>query len=123
LFAVIGVTYGNVDANTFNIPDYRGEFLRGWDHGAANEPDRASRTNRGDGTTGDNIGTKQASQYKSHSHSTALYNNNGSGTGNRVEEILSYQATTGSAGTSSSGGNETRPRNVNVMPCIRYTGN
>lgn len=69
LFTAIGVTYGAGDGSTtFNLPDYRGYFLRGWDHGSGNDPDAASRTNRGDGTTGDNVGTKQTDQYSSHSH-------------------------------------------------------
>ena len=68
LFAVIGTTYGNVDANTFNVPDYRGEFLRGWDNGSGNDPDAASRTDAGGGGTGDNIGTKQPSSFQGHFH-------------------------------------------------------
>ena len=61
LFAALGTVYGVGDGSTtFALPDYRGRFLRGWDHGAAVDPDRATRTNRGDGITGDNVGTKQA---------------------------------------------------------------
>lgn len=60
LFAYLGTTYGAGDgSSTFNLPDYRGEFLRGFDNGAGNDPNAASRTDRGDGTTGDNVGTKQ----------------------------------------------------------------
>lgn len=34
LFAEIGTVWGIGDGvNTFNVPDLRGEFLRGWDHG------------------------------------------------------------------------------------------
>lgn len=34
LFAAIGTTFGAGDGeNTFNLPDLRGEFLRGWDDG------------------------------------------------------------------------------------------
>ena len=33
LFAVIGTTYGAVDGNSFNVPDLRGEFIRGFDDG------------------------------------------------------------------------------------------
>ena len=34
LFAIIGTTYGAGDGiTTFNIPDLRGEFIRGWDNG------------------------------------------------------------------------------------------
>lgn len=33
LFAVIGATYGPSNETTFTLPDLRGEFVRGWDHG------------------------------------------------------------------------------------------
>ncbi|CAI8813467.1 tail fiber protein [Chryseobacterium sp. IT-36CA2] len=33
LFSVIGITYGTGDGSTtFNLPDLRGEFIRGWDN-------------------------------------------------------------------------------------------
>lgn len=62
LFAAIGDTYGVGDGSTtFNLPDLRGQFLRGYDHGAGTDPDAASRTDSGDGTTtGDNVGTQQS---------------------------------------------------------------
>jgi len=40
--------------------DARGRNIRVWDHGAGVDPDAASRTDRGDGTTGDHPGTLQA---------------------------------------------------------------
>lgn len=124
LFAVIGETHGEGDnSTTFNLPDYRGEFLRGWDHGASRDPDKASRTapNTG-GATGDNVGSKQTSQYAAHTHgpgSGSQFRNFSSGESN------SLSTTTGgnnglSTVTASSGGNETRPRNVNVMYVIVY---
>jgi phage-related tail fiber protein len=69
LFAKIGTTHGIGDnSTTFNVPDYRGFFLRGWSHGSGNDPDAASRTNRGDGVTGDRVGTGQGSMYTAHQH-------------------------------------------------------
>jgi microcystin-dependent protein len=69
LFAVIAETYGNGNGTTtFNLPDLRGEFIRGWDNSAGTDPDAASRTDRGDATTGDNVGTKQASAFALHGH-------------------------------------------------------
>jgi microcystin-dependent protein len=60
LFALIGTKYGVGDnVTTFNVPDARGLFLRIQDAGAGVDPDAASRTDRGDGTIGDNVGTKQ----------------------------------------------------------------
>ncbi len=39
--------------------DGRGMFERQWAHGSDNDPDRAGRTNRGDGVNGDRVGTRQ----------------------------------------------------------------
>lgn len=60
LYNVIGGQYGSVDANHFNLPDLRGMFLRGWDHGRGIDVNSSARTNRGDGTTGDHTGTIEA---------------------------------------------------------------
>jgi len=69
LFALIGVMYGSGDGSTtFNLPDYRGRFLRGVDNGSGRDPNAASRLNRGDGTTGDNVGTLQDDIALSHQH-------------------------------------------------------
>lgn len=70
LFALIGVTYGNGNGTTtFNLPDYRGQFLRGNDSGAGIDPDAGTRLDRGDGTTGDVVGSKQNGALASHLHS------------------------------------------------------
>lgn len=69
LFAVLGTTYGAGNGSTtFNLPDYRGQFLRGLDSGAGNDPDAVTRTDRGDGTTGDAVGTTQDDEMSSHLH-------------------------------------------------------
>lgn len=94
------------------LPDMRGRFLRSWAHGSANDPDRASRTARvGDGLTGDNVGTYQDDQYRSHTHSyTASSANQVSGNSGSNQGGSNAGASTGA-----SGGNETRPININVM--------
>ena len=62
LFAVIGTIYGVGDGVlTFNVPDYRGEFLRGWDHGRGVDPAR---------TLGGLATEFQPDGMKSHSHGT-----------------------------------------------------
>lgn len=112
LHAVIGYDYGGSGLN-FNVPDLRGEFIRGWDNTAGNDPDAAGRTDRGDGTTGDNVGTKQDDEYESHRHSDigqALGDADGSPGG---------QGFNGSHNTGFAGGNETRPRNVYMHYCIK----
>jgi hypothetical protein len=57
LFDAIGTAHGG-DGTNFNLPDYRGRFLRGVDSGAMRDPDRAARTaaNSG-GNTGDRVGS------------------------------------------------------------------
>ena len=78
LYGLIGVMYGAGDGSAnFNLPDYRGQFLRGRANGSANDPDRGSRTDRGDGNGGDNVGTKQDYGLLQHSHG-----NNSNGTNN-----------------------------------------
>lgn len=84
------------------LPDYRGEFLRGWDNG------RGVDAGRG-------INTWQADEFKSHFHTaTQLINGSGSeqiyptaGTGSRTNQ------------TNATGGTETRPRNIAVLVCIK----
>lgn len=116
LYAVIGTRYG-AGAGTFRVPDYRGYFLRGWSHGSGVDPDASSRTNRGDGTSGDNIGTKQAGQLQSHSHNIWLGTQGVSsggawayGGGNQAWNPYSSPV----------GGNETRPVNASVLWVIKY---
>jgi len=56
LFAAIGTTYGAGDGfNTFNLPDLRGEFIRGWDDGRGVDGGRA-------------LGSSQAGAVQSHTH-------------------------------------------------------
>lgn len=118
LYAKIGTRYGDGDgATTFNIPNYQSEFLRGWSHSSGKDPDAASRTDRGDGTIGDNIGTKQSDELKSHTHQ--YYRYTGGGSTNYVSTPES-SSLTNKLTTLATGGSETRPRNINVMYCIRY---
>ncbi|KYC51949.1 MAG: Phage Tail Collar Domain protein [Candidatus Methanofastidiosum methylothiophilum] len=118
LFKVLGVTFGNGNGSTtFNVPDTRGFFLRGWNHGASVDPDAASRTNRGDGTTGDNVGTKQADELKTHTHKVVTAAHSASD-GSHVEGTPST-AGIGFQNTNATGGNETRPKNIYMMFIIK----
>lgn len=75
LFTAIGVAHGSGDgATTFNLPDYRGRFLRGRDAGQGRDPDAADRTAMASGgNTGDNVGSVQTGQYASHNHGGGSY--------------------------------------------------
>ena len=70
LFAVLGTTHGNGDGTTtFNLPDYRGRFLRGVDSGAGRDVDAGSRTAMGTaGNTGDTVGSVQGHAFQTHTH-------------------------------------------------------
>lgn len=59
LYAVLGTRYGGDGITTFRLPDLRGEFIRGWDHGRGLDPNASTRTNAGGGITGDHVGTNQ----------------------------------------------------------------
>lgn len=65
LFAAISTYYGNGDGSTtFNVPDMRGQFPRGFDNGAGVDPDASSRTAKNGGNSGNNIGSVQATATK-----------------------------------------------------------
>lgn len=116
LFAVIGTTYGVGDGSTtFSIPDLRGEFIRGFDNGRGID-------------TGRTIGTSQADDNKSHSHSitdqTGVYDGGSSG----VWGLLASSSTGNQNGPLAGKcvrslevvGSEARPRNIAMMYCIKY---
>jgi len=50
LFAIIGTTWGNGDgSSTFELPDLRGEFVRGWDNSKGTDSGRGFASSQGDG--------------------------------------------------------------------------
>lgn len=109
LFAAIGTTYGAGDGSTtFNLPDLRGEFVRGWDDGRGVDAGRAN-------------GSAQAGQMPSHSHFQIANATSGSGTnGGGLFIGFEYQTptqTSATGGTENS--SENRPRNVALLYCIK----
>lgn len=107
LAAYLGTTFntGGEGAGNFRLPESRGEFLRGWDHGRGVDAGRS-------------IGSSQADEFRSHTHvnSPAIMLNSTPGTGGNAWSAgnQGQVAVTGVAG-----GIETRPRNVAVMWCIK----
>ncbi|MEJ1390130.1 MAG: phage tail protein [Candidatus Sedimenticola sp. (ex Thyasira tokunagai)] len=110
LFAKIGTTYGAGDGSTtFHLPDLRGEFIRGWDHGRGVDAGRA-------------IGSSQTDDLKSHSH-TLTASSTIEGTSSDIDRndgIGSSTSRPRSISTNATGGSETRPRNIALMICIKY---
>lgn len=104
----------------FPLCDKRGLFVRGVNGGRADgymDPDVSSRINRGDGVTGDNVGTTQADMFASHTHDLRYGGEPGSG-----PRIIynNYNAVYDVApGALSTGGNETRPNNIYVYYIIK----
>ncbi len=105
LYGVIGETYGAGDGSTtFQLPDLRGEFLRGRDVGRGVDPD-APRA----------LGSLQLDAFKAHTHA---------GVPNLQADIDRGSASSNfsidnNGSTASTGGAETRPRNVAVMYLIK----
>lgn len=126
LFDVIGYTYGGSGANFF-LPDYRGVLLRGVDGGAGRDPDRNTRTNRGDGVTGDNVGTRQGFAMQpitgsffvpgGGSYSGAFSDGGSTGTGR--DSASSGRTVNFNSAAVTITSSETRPINVNVNFLIK----
>ena len=105
LWTALGTTsspYGQGDGSTtFNLPDLRGYFVRG------------SGTNS-DGTASGTFGAKQADAFKAHTHTVdnivlvGGYQGSGSGLVGRSP-----------ANSGSTGGTETRPKNIAMLYCIK----
>jgi microcystin-dependent protein len=74
LFGAIGVAHGHGDAvTTFNIPDYRGRFLRGTDWSANLDPDHDQRSAaKPGGLSGNRVGSIQADSLARHAHPTTV---------------------------------------------------
>lgn len=133
LFGAIGTKHGNGDGSTtFNLPDYRGRFLRGRDGGAGRDPDASSRTAMATGgSTGDAVGSVQVDATDvnglgisdpghRHSFTNNLGNFGGFGiipdNGTQHGDLTNF-ATTGVSIISSD--TETRPINANVNWIIK----
>ncbi|WP_232253723.1 tail fiber protein [Pseudomonas glycinae] len=102
---------GDEGTGNFRLPESRGEFLRGWDHG------RGVDVGRG-------IGSWQADDNKAHAHTYTRIPVFGNTGGANAAGIVADNGTqTGSSNFASymntSGGSEARPRNLAVMWCIK----
>ena len=144
LFAVISTTYGSTSGSNFRVPDLRGEFVRGWDHGRGVDSGRSINS------------TTQSDQNESHTHAKGTLSGSTNSQGNHFHEYVhpqsgspfgysstNYQyhlraddngpqpygktSTTGnhthtvtiSGTTGSRGGTEARPRNIAMMYIIK----
>ncbi|WP_147819741.1 phage tail protein [Salidesulfovibrio onnuriiensis] len=136
LFALLGTKFGAGDGfSTFNLPDLRGEFIRGWDNGRGVDADRV-------------LGTSQLAGVGEHDHSLLVNMSTWDGGGGHGgyaynysvgsnhfrgltgvnQAIHGYSDTVGGAGDyagqplvkMAQADAETRPRNVALMYVIKY---
>jgi hypothetical protein len=130
LFAVIGTSWGYYDSEpetTFRVPDLRGVVLRGVNGSIADafsDPDTTTRISRySGGAFGNNVGSYQADEFKSHKHQWKYYEEtDDSGDGGSYHEFTLKPGTLpeGTQPIMPEGGSETRSKNAYVNFIIKY---
>jgi phage-related tail fiber protein len=113
LYAAIGTTYGVGDGSTtFNLPELRGEFIRGLDDSRGIDAGRA-------------LGSAQSGQNLDHTHVASAGSNGywvdaaGLGIINIGGATLNINRAAITGLSSSGAGNEARPRNVAMYAVIK----
>jgi len=129
LFATISTTFGTGDgSSTFNLPDLRGQFVRGWANNASNT-----------GDDGRSFASSQADQNKTHGHTASVTDpghkhvTKGHGTQDDGGSNVTGSTSGGSSSTSmndantgitvsvaSDGGAEVRVKNIALMYVIKF---
>ena len=142
LFAVIGTAYGTGNgSSTFNLPDLRGEFVRGFDNGRGVDSGRSIASSQSSqfGQHNHNVSASSSSSVTDpghqHSMSVGFFNsvNSGgalsfkdAGTSNRINTNTTgiSVSTSTSISQSNRGGtsnsSETRPRSIAMMYVIKF---
>ena len=116
LFTAIGTTFGVGDgSSTFNVPELRGEFPRGWDDSRGIDSSRS-------------FGSAQTDAFQGHEHFIGSSSGGGGsynyafvgtgpfGTQNLKTSNILNKSGSGTARTAS----ETRSRNIALLACIKY---
>ncbi len=98
---------GDEGVGNFRLPEARGEFLRGWDHGRGVD---AGRT----------LGSYQVDENKAHAHATSYeLVTDTFAAGTALRNFVQEFGAQNNVQTNASGGTESRPRNIAVMWCIK----
>lgn len=92
----------------FQLPDLRGEFIRGWDNGRGVDPNRG-------------LGTAQSDNVKQHSHSYTVFQGQifNAGPPGTATAGTTSPSTTGSYPATAGTPDETRPRNIAMIAIIK----
>lgn len=142
LFAAIGTTWGAGDGSTtFNVPDLRGYFPRGFDDGRGVDSGRTFATTQADAFASHNHGVNDPTHNHGvsdpgHAHSipSNVSNTFGSGFGlsgsgnvgigieNTNPNTTGVTIVGNPTGITiqAAGGTETRPKNIALLACIKY---
>ena len=113
LFAVCSTTFGSGDGSTtFNVPDLRGEFIRGFDDARGVDSGRS-------------FGSAQGHSLANHTHTFQYYRSSFSYQGHYSPNYMANgeyleSRTTGDPNGGGPYGAETRPRNVALLYCIKF---
>lgn len=127
LFAAIGTTYGTGDGRTtFNLPDLRGEFVRGWDDGRGIDSRRALGSAQSDAIrniTGKlDSGQNQAEQLFDNVITSGAFEKEQATkqwTFDSSARGAAVTAVTFDASRVVPTANENRPRNIALLACIK----
>lgn len=111
LFNLMGTTFGAGNGTTtFNLPDLRGEFIRGWDNGRGVDSGRV-------------FGSAQADELREHTHRIAYAANILNSSSPTTAGVTDWEAGGAIQGVNNVqpvGGTETRPRNIALSYIIKY---
>lgn len=122
LFAVLSTNYGAGNGTTTaNLPDMRGRFARGWDHGAGNDAGRVLATYQGDALgshshTINDPGHSHTFEETPFASGPAAIENIpfvGGGT------IVTTSTSTTGITINATGAVETRPKNLAITYCVK----
>lgn len=129
LFAAIGTTYGAGDGrNTFNLPDLRAEFLRGWDDGRGIDSGRAFGSAQSDairnikGSLEALYGSQRYTLYTKAEGAFATDSDDGANTTFRSstdDHAHRQKRVVFDASRSVPTADENRPRNIALLACIK----
>lgn len=120
LFAAIGTVYGAGNGSTtFNLPDMRGEFIRGLDDDRGVDPGRTLGSEQGDAMR--NLVGKISDLALANDTSSGVFYVNGSVSSqwhgpSYVARMSMYMDASRTVPTA----NENRPRNIALLACIAY---
>jgi hypothetical protein len=101
-------SFGNGSTN-FRLPDLRSMFIRGLDLGAGITFGRNT----------ENPGGYEADEFKSHYHNITPDDRPGRSDNANDRQVMEAGGNGRTINTSSSGGNETRPKNIGLIPLIK----